>query len=93
MDFMQVQAVLADGRRCRTRTVLDSVTREGLASAVETALPGQQVNGWYACSGSCSIGQLLHRAAAPVASYAQTPHPRERENGPECTGQARAVWA
>lgn len=40
-DFRQ--AVLIDGRRFRTLTILDLVTRECLALEVATSLPGQRV--------------------------------------------------
>ena len=40
MDFMQ--DVLIDGRRFRTLNILDLVTRECLAIAVDTSLPGQR---------------------------------------------------
>jgi putative transposase len=75
MDFMQ--DVLADGRRFRTLTGLDTSTRECLASAVDTSLPGQRV--------VRLLEQLIRWHGAPKQIT--------RDNGPEFTGQALDVWA
>jgi putative transposase len=75
MDFMQ--DVLADGRRFRTPSVLDIVTRECLAIEVDTSLPGQRVV------------RLLQQ----LIQWHGIPQQITLENGPEFTGQALDVWA
>jgi putative transposase len=75
MDFMQ--AVLVDGRRFRTLNVLDLVTRECLALAVDTALPGRRV-----------VRLLEH-----LSPWHGAPQRITLDNGPECTGQALDAWA
>ena len=75
MDFLH--AVLADGRRFRTRKVLDRATRECLAIAVDPALPGQRV--------VRLLEQLLLWPGAPQRLTVDT--------GPALTGQVLAIWA
>jgi putative transposase len=75
MDYMQ--DVLADGRRFRTLNVLDTVTRECLAIAVDTSLPGQRV-----------VRLLDH-----LTVWHGTPKRITVDNGPEFTGQALDQWA
>jgi putative transposase len=75
MDFML--DTLADGRRFRTLTVLDIVTRECLAIELDTSLPGQRV--------TRVLDQL-------VATYG-TPKQITIDNGPEFAGQVLDAWA
>ena len=75
VDFMQ--DVLADGRRFRTLNVLDTVTRECLAIAVDTSLPGKRVV------------RLLEQ----LILWHGTPQQITLDNGPEFTGQALDAWA
>lgn len=75
MDFMQ--DVLADGRRFRTLNILDIVTRECLAIAVDTSLPGQRV--------VRVLDQLVEQHGAPKQITI--------DNGPEFTGQVLDAWA
>jgi len=69
--------VLADGRRCRTRTRLDTVTCECLAMEVDPSVPGQRV--------VRVLEQRVARSGAPK----QIP----LDHGPACTGQALDAWA
>ncbi len=75
MDFMQ--DVLADGRRFRTLNILDIVTRECLAIAVDTSLPEQRV--------VRVLDQLVEQPGAPRQITI--------DNGPEFTGQVLDAWA
>jgi putative transposase len=75
IDFMQ--DVLADGRRFRTRNVLDIVTRECLAIEVDTSLPGPRVV----------------RLLAQLILWHGAPKRITLDNGPEFTGQALDAWA
>jgi putative transposase len=75
MDCMQ--DVLADGRRFRTRNVLDTVTRECLAPEVDTSLPGPRV--------VRVLEQLVVRNGAPQQITV--------DNGPEFAGLALDLWA
>jgi putative transposase len=75
MDFMQ--DTLANGRRCRTLNILDTVTRECLRIEVDTSLPGKRV--------VRALEQLVERYGAPKQITV--------DNGPEFTGQALDAWA
>jgi putative transposase len=75
MDFMQ--DMLADGRRFPTLTMLDIVTHDCLAIAVDTSLPDKRV--------VRLLDQLLLRHG--------TPERITLDNGPEFTGRALDVWA
>lgn len=75
MDVMQ--DVLADGRRFRTLHVRDIVTRECLAIAVDTSLPGRRVV----------------RLLDLLILWRGAPKRITLDNGLEFTGQALDVWA
>jgi putative transposase len=69
--------VLADGRRFRTLHVPDTPTRERLAIAVDTSLPGNRV------------GRLLDQ----LVLWHRAPKRITLDNDPEFTGQALDAWA
>ncbi|HEV2456761.1 MAG TPA: DDE-type integrase/transposase/recombinase [Ktedonobacterales bacterium] len=72
-----LQDVLAAGRRLRTRNLLETVTRDWLAIAVDTALPGSRVV----------------RVRDQLVDQYGAPHQITVDKGPECVGRARDRWA
>jgi putative transposase len=75
MDFVQDQ--LADGRRFRTLTIVDSFTRECPALEVDTSLGGKRV------------ARVLDR----LAFLRGLPEAITIDNGPEFTSNALDEWA
>ena len=75
IDFLS--DALASGRRLRVLAVVDTCTREALALAVDTSLPGERV------------ALVLERLAAERGR----PRPVVLDNGPELTGRALDRWA
>lgn len=74
-DFMV--DTLADGRPCRTLSIVDDFTRECLAIEGDRSLPGARV--------VCVLARL--RAARGLPQTIVT------DNGPACAGRTRAAWA
>ena len=72
-----LQDVLADGRTCRMRTVVDRCTRECLAIEGDTALPGRRV--------ARVLDHRCERHGRPAMIRV--------DNGPEFAGQALDAWA
>lgn len=75
MDF--VSDGLSNGRRFRCLTLVDDLSREGLAIEVDTSLPGQRVV----------------RVLEEVARERGLPDVIVTDNGPEFIGQALDQWA
>lgn len=75
MDFME--DALADGRRLRTLNIVDDHSRQCLAIAVDTSLPGRRV--------TRALEELAIRRGLPQTIVA--------DNGPEFTGKALDAWA
>lgn len=75
LDFLS--DTLASGRRIRLLTVVDACTREALAIAVDTSLPGARVA----------------RVLARLAAERGLPSQIVLDNGPELTGKALDQWA
>lgn len=75
MDFMR--DTLADGRPFRTLNIVDTCTRECLAIAVDTSLPGRRVT------------RVLDRLEVERG----VPRMIRMDNGPEFTGQVLDAWA
>jgi putative transposase len=69
--------VLADGRRLRTRNILDTMTRACLAIVVDTSLPGQRV--------VRVLDRLVTRYGAPKQITV--------DHGPAFAGQVLDAWA
>ena len=74
MDY--VSDSLADGRTIRTLTVVDTYTRECLATEVDTSLPGERVR------------RVLER----IATERLRPEEIRVDNGPEFLSRAVAAW-
>lgn len=75
MDFIEDQ--LVSGRKFRTFNVMDAFSRRGLASEVDTSLPGRRVV------------QVLDQ----LADQRGRPDELVLDNGPEFIGRALAQWA
>jgi putative transposase len=75
MDFIEDR--LVTGRKFRTFNVMDAVSRRGLASEVDTSLPG------------CRVVQVLNR----LADQRGRPEELVLDNGPEFIGGALGRWA
>jgi putative transposase len=75
MDFIEDR--LVTGRKFRTFNVMDAFSRRGLASEVDTSLPG------------CRVVQVLNR----LADQRGRPEELVLDNGPEFIGRALDQWA
>jgi putative transposase len=75
MDF--VSARLADGRWCRTLTVLDLYTRESLVLVADRSLTGVKV--------AATLSRVLQRRSAP--------HAITVDNGGDFVSRAMDAWA
>ena len=75
MDFVMDQ--LADGRRLKCLTVLDDCSKESVAIAADTSIPGRYVT----------------RVLDAIAPQRGLPKVIRVDNGPEFRSKAMAVWA